>query len=207
MHAPRSLHTLSSPLAYLRGRSAPSRFLLLGCIVAAVFLLSLGPFVTRGQAGQLASRLFPFDRGLVHAYWAPNFWALYAAADKVLAAAVRRSGRWLPPTARMTGRGLQQDWVVWLGCTPFAVAATTTWKQSKIPHSATATSTRHPLCPAGGLVGTAAFEVLPPVGSRATALVTLVAMAPCLLHTWRFPNPARFPQAALHCTLVSFFFG
>lgn len=61
------------------------------------------------QIEQVLSRLFPFGRGLCHAYWAPNIWVFYILLDKGLAFAFTKLGFNVEtPAASFTG-GLVGD--------------------------------------------------------------------------------------------------
>ena len=61
--------------------------------------------------------------------------------------------------------------------------------------------------PAGGLVGTSSFSVLPNITPAMTLALVILGMAPCLVHIWRQPSPSKFPFAAAYACLTSFLLG
>jgi len=96
-----------------RGRVVPTSFSVLklstiALPVVVAFSLSFGPFYR--HLPQLLSRLFPFKRGLCHAYWAPNVWALYNVADKGAVFASRLLGAEVASEAASMSGGLVREY-------------------------------------------------------------------------------------------------
>ncbi|RPA87864.1 ALG6, ALG8 glycosyltransferase [Ascobolus immersus RN42] len=82
----------------------------LGTSIITVFGIAFGPFAYWGQIPQVLSRLFPFSRGLTHAYWAPNVWAIYSFLDRFLIMVAPKLGLHVDASAvNSVTRGLVGD--------------------------------------------------------------------------------------------------
>lgn len=119
----------------------------LGLGIAAVFGLAFGPFAYHGQMSQVLSRLFPFSRGLCHAYWAPNMWAMYGFTDRVL-------------IYGKPGECLRKSDADYATAAPYLKLPVYTEAVNSVTR---------------GLVGDTSFAVLPNITPRMTFVLTLAA--------------------------------
>lgn len=167
------------------GRSF-ERLLTVGVVTLIPFLLSLAPVAIdglrheKGSFGvltQMVQRLFPFSRGLIHAYWAPNVWALWTFADRVLVKLLPRipALRTLLPasfSARFDGAA----------------------------GSGFASASR-------GLVENISFGVLPEIRASTCFVLTLTLTSVYMLKLWQTPTYRSFLASVSLCGFASFLFG
>lgn len=150
----------------------------LATVVLSVFTVAFGPFIYFDVMPALLERLFPFSRGLNHAYWAPNMWALYSFVDRVLIQVYKR----VPYTQLALQKTFKFD--------PSALADT----------SRLNLATR-------GIIGDSGFLILPMVTPRLTFVLTLFYQVMALIPLFLQPNFYRFVGALTSCGFSSFLFG
>lgn len=150
----------------------------LGSIVIAVFAVAFGPFVYYSKMPNLVARLFPFSRGLNHAYWAPNVWAVYSFCDRFLIQIYKRiplSRNILMTLFHFNPELLKNDALL-------------------------SSSTR-------GIVGDIEFLILPTITPRLSFLLTLFYQVMALIPLFIQPTYERFIGALTLCGYASFLFG
>jgi len=110
---PRKRRTLSEDIQMhvIPGHFKPLHFLALVLIALFALFVTFGPIIasdvqaewmkhgqinativarsSQRQMTQIFSRLFPWGRGLCHAYWAPNVWSWYVTGDRIARRAVK----------------------------------------------------------------------------------------------------------------------
>ena len=150
----------------------------LGSVVIIVFSVAFGPFVYHGVITNLFSRLFPFSRGLTHAYWAPNIWAVYSFLDRVLIY-IHKS---IPISRIFIAKIFQLNPKILL--------------LDEIVNSTTR-----------GLVGDSELVILPNITPLITFLLTLFYQIMALVPLFLQPTYYRFLGSLTLCGFASFLFG
>ncbi|GAC99348.1 glycosyltransferase [Pseudozyma hubeiensis SY62] len=162
------------------------RLLTVGVVTLTPFFVSLAPLAVDGlrhEAGplgalsQMLQRLFPFSRGLIHAYWAPNVWALWTFADRVLV-------KLLPRVAALRA------------VLPANFAA----RYDATASSGFASASR-------GLVENISFGVLPEIRPSTCFILTLTCTSIYMVKLWQTPTYRSFLASVSLCGFASFLFG
>lgn len=154
----------------------------LGAVVSAVFTLCFGPFIA--DLPQVLSRLFPFSRGLTHAYWAPNFWALYSFLDKIFTVIMLR----LPYVHKFASKFIS----------PPLIPATIEEIQQRIVQNNNGTK---------GLVQDVYFVILPQISPKLTFALTAFYQVLAVIPLMFDPSYKRFIGSLTLCGLASYLFG
>ena len=167
------------------GRSV-ERLITVGVVTLIPFFLSLAPLAIDGlrhEAGsigvlsQMLQRLFPFSRGLIHAYWAPNVWALWTFADRILVKLLPRA-----PALRTL------------------LPASFSARYDAAAASGFASASR-------GLVENISFGVLPEIRPSTCFMLTLTCMSVYMVKLWQTPTYRSFLASVSLCGFASFLFG
>ncbi|KAJ9476567.1 Dolichyl pyrophosphate Glc1Man9GlcNAc2 alpha-1,3-glucosyltransferase [Pseudozyma hubeiensis] len=162
------------------------RLLTVGVVTLTPFFASLAPLAIDGlrhEAGpigvlsQMVQRLFPFSRGLIHAYWAPNVWALWTFADRVLVKLLPRV-----PALRAL------------------LPASFATRYDATASSGFASASR-------GLVENISFGVLPEIRPSTCFILTLTCMSIYMVKLWQTPTYRSFLASVSLCGFASFLFG
>eukprot|EP00823_Brevimastigomonas_motovehiculus_P002683 TRINITY_DN1617_c2_g2_i1.p1 TRINITY_DN1617_c2_g2~~TRINITY_DN1617_c2_g2_i1.p1 ORF type:complete len:648 (+),score=96.16 TRINITY_DN1617_c2_g2_i1:25-1968(+) len=199
------------------------RFFRLSFVVLMVFTVSFGPFVLYGQLKQVLLRLFPVQRGLCHAYWAPNVWSLYNCVDRILVQLKRFAsmGSTAATTANATlsaaaggggGGGAVLSLVANL--TSLVIPSSSSSSLSLSSSSAAVAalklltnSTAATPSMTAGLVADIHHVILPTITFRLTGVLSLLTMLPACYQLWKTPHPKVFIYAVIYCTMCSFMLG
>lgn len=151
----------------------------LGLGIFGIFGAAFGPFAYWGQMAQLLSRLFPFSRGLCHAYWAPNIWAIYSFTDRIMIYSMFDGLRFI------------SDMLTCIVAPRLGLP---------VNLEALNSVTR-------GLVGDTSFAVLPEITPRVTFLLTLLFQIIPLTKLFSDASWDTFIGAVTLCGYASFLFG
>lgn len=163
------------------------RLLNLGTITLIPFALSLGPLLLSGfnhsegplaVLSQMLSRLFPFNRGVNHAYWAANLWSLYTFSDRFLLFLIRKKPN-LVSSIPIVSSILNVD---------------------QISKGSLESASR-------GLIGDTNFAILPNPTPKLCFVLTLLPILIYLTQLWFKPTYKNFLASITLCGFSSFLFG